>query len=129
MLKRVALGLLVLAACKSSTGPDQDVTGNWSGTWATTTPPGPSQQWLATLTQTGTTVSGSLNCAGTESYSVGGTNVHNALTLTLIGSFSDTARFNGTASNNGGVQASGTFSDNDGAGCFSGLGSWQGRIQ
>ena len=130
MKLRAAFCLLLLAACSSSsTGPDQDVTGSWAGSWATTSPPGPSLLWFATLTQTGSGVTGSLNCNSIETYTVGGTNVHNALTLTLIGGFGDTAYFTGTASNNMGVQASGHFSDNDSAGCFSGVGDWTGRIQ
>lgn len=126
---RAALCLLLLVGCKDSTAPDQDLTGHWAGTFATTSPPGPTEQWTADLTQTGTAVSGSLNCAGIESYTASGSNVHNAIKLTLLGSFGDTANFAGTAGNNIGVLASGTFSDNDGAGCFSGFGNWQGRIQ
>ncbi|HWZ29191.1 MAG TPA: hypothetical protein VNX15_11540 [Gemmatimonadales bacterium] len=129
MIRRLALCALLVAGCKSSTGPDLDVTGNWAGTWATTTPPGPSQLWTANLTQAGTAVTGSFNCAATETYTLTGTNLHNALTLTLVGSFGDSAFFTGSASNSGGVQASGHFSDSDGAGCFTGFGDWSGRIQ
>jgi len=122
---RVALCLLVLAAC--STEPDQNVTGNWGGQFMVTA--GPTGIWLGTLTQTGTAVSGTVNCAATESYTVGGTNLHNTLKVTLLGGLGDTAFFSGTASNDQGVLASGTFFDNDGAACFSGSGTWQGRIQ
>ena len=123
------LAALAFAACNSSTGPDQNLTGNWAGSWYTTIPLGPTEPWLATLTQTGTAVSGSLVCEGLESYTVTGSNVHNALSLTLVGAISDTAHFNGTASDNSGVTASGTFSDDDGEGCFTGVGNWTGRIQ
>jgi len=122
---RIALCLLLLAGC--STEPDQNVTGNWGGTFAVTA--GPSSIWLGTLTQSGTTVTGTVNCASVESYTVGGTNTHNTLKLTLMGGLGDTAFFNGVASNDQGVLASGTFFDNDGAACFSGSGTWQGRIQ
>ena len=129
MLKRLGLCALLLAGCRNSTGPDLDVTGSWAGTWATTVPPGPSQLWVGSLTQSGTVVTGSVNCAATETYTVGGTNLHNTLALTLVGTFGDTAFFTGTAGNNSGVQASGHFSDSDGAGCFTGSGDWAGRIQ
>jgi hypothetical protein len=129
MKTRLGLCLLLLVGCKDSTAPDQDLTGNWAGTFATTAPPGPTEAWFATLTQAGTAITGSLNCASIETYTAGGTNVHNAIKLTLIGSFGDTAQLTGTASNNIGVLASGSFFDNDGAGCFSGAGTWQGRIQ
>jgi len=125
----MGLCLLLVLGCKDSTAPDQDVTGSWAGTFATSTPPGPSEIWTASFTQTGTAVSGSLNCGGIEPYSATGTNIHNAMKLTLIGGFGDTAFFTGTAGNNMGTLASGTFYDNDGAGCFSGVGNWQGRIQ
>jgi len=120
--------LLVAVGC-SSTEPDQNLTGSWTGTFATTSPAGPSTAWSATVTQTGNAVSGSLDCASTETYTVTGSNVHNGTKLTLVGAFGDTATFSGTASNNQGVQASGTFFDGDGAACLSGVGIWQGRIQ
>lgn len=129
MTRSLALCLLLLGACKDTTTPDQDVTGHWTGTWFTTSPAGPDESWDATLTQTGTAVSGSLNCSSIETYTLSGINVHNNLTFTLIGSVGDTAIWNGRAGNNSGVVGLGTFSDNDGAGCFSGIGSWQGRIQ
>jgi len=119
----------VLAACNSSTGPDADVTGTWSGTWVTTIPAGPTEPWSGTLAQSGTAVTGSVSCQGIETYTVTGTNVQNTLTLVLVGTLADTARFNGAASANNGVSASGTFNDNDGAGCFSGYGSWTGKVQ
>ncbi|HEX4634070.1 MAG TPA: hypothetical protein VH163_09565 [Gemmatimonadales bacterium] len=122
---RVCLCVVALAAC--STEPDQNVTGSWQGTFAISG--GSGGEWLATLTQTGTSLSGSVNCASIESYTVSGTNTHNTLQFTLLGGLGDTAFFSGTASNNQGVQASGTFFDHDGAACFSGAGTWQGRIQ
>jgi len=126
----VSAVVAVLAACNSSTGPDVDLTGNWGGTFVTTVPVGPTEPWAANLVQTGTTVTGTLNCEGLETYSVGGTNVHNALTLTLVGSISDTAHLLGTASGSGGtVSASGTFSDDDADGCFTGFGNWTGKLQ
>ena len=129
MTKHIGLCFLLLAACKNSTAPDQNLTGNWAGTFATTTPPGPSLLWSATLTQSGTGVTGTLSCNATESYTVGGTNLHNALNLTLVGTFGDTASWTGTAGFNSGVLANGNFSDGDGAACLSGAGIWQGRIQ
>ncbi|HZH40356.1 MAG TPA: hypothetical protein VFD85_05075, partial [Gemmatimonadales bacterium] len=102
-------------------------TGTWGGQFMVTA--GPTGIWLGTLTQTGAAVSGTVNCAATESYTVGGTNLHNTLKVTLLGGLGDTAFFSGTASNDQGVLASGTFFDNDGAACFSGSGTWQGRIQ
>lgn len=125
----IGLCLLLAVGCKNSTGPDQDLTGTWAGTFGTTSPPGPSEPWSATLTQAGTSVSGSFDCASTETYTVTGTNVHNAVKLTMIGGFGDTATFTGSASNNQGVQASGTFFDNAAAVCLSGVGNWEGRIQ
>lgn len=127
MNPRLCLSLWLLALVACSTEPDQNVTGSWAGTFSSSGAPG--GLWLASLTQTGATVTGTLNCASIESYTVGGSNQHNALKLTLIGGFGDTAFFSGTASSNQGVQANGTFTDNDGAACFSGSGSWQGRIQ
>ncbi|HYK09971.1 MAG TPA: hypothetical protein VEV39_04175 [Gemmatimonadales bacterium] len=129
MKLRIALCLLFVAGCRNSTEPDQVLTGNWSGTFSTTSPPGPSEAWTATLTQSGSALSGSFDCASTEPYTVTGTNVHNAVKLTLIGGFGDTATFNGSASNNGGVLATGTFFDKSDAVCLSGSGIWQGRIQ
>lgn len=126
MTFRVCLCLLALMACKS-TEPDQDVTGTWSGTFVPSGSVGGS--WGATLTQAGASVSGSVNCASIETYTVGGTNTHNALKLTLLGNLGDTAFLTGAASNSMGVQASGTFLDHDGAACFSGSGTWEGRIQ
>ena len=128
MMRRFALCLLLAAGC-SATEPDQNLTGSWTGTFATSSPPGPTTDWSATLTQTGNAVSGSLDCAFTETYTVTGSNVHNGTKLTLVGALGDTATFSGTASNNQGVQASGTFVDNDGAACLSGVGIWQGKIQ
>lgn len=128
MKRRLGLCLLLALGC-SATEPDQNLTGSWTGTFATTSPAGPSTAWSAALTQTGTAVSGSLDCAFTETYTVTGTNTHNATKLTLVGGLGDTATFSGTASNSQGVQASGTFVDNDGAACLSGVGTWQGRIQ
>lgn len=128
MTRRFALCVLLAVGC-SATEPDQNLTGSWTGTFATTNPAGPSTAWSATLNQTGNAVSGSLDCASTETYTVTGTNVHNATRLTLVGAFGDTATFSGTASNNQGVQASGTFFDNAGAACLSGVGVWEGRIQ
>jgi hypothetical protein len=129
MIKRVSLCFILLVACKDSTAPDQNLTGTWAGTFSTTSPPGPSLLWSATLTQSGTAVTGTLSCNGTESYTVGGTNLHNALAFTMIGSFGDTAKWTGMAGYNIGTLANGQFSDNDGAACFSGTGIWQGRIQ
>lgn len=128
MKLRLVLCVLLVAAC-SATEPDQNLTGSWTGTFATTSPPGPSSDWSATLTQAGNAVSGSLDCASTETYTVTGTNVHNATRLTLVGAFGDTASISGTASNHQGVQESGTFFDNAGAACLSGVGVWQGKIQ
>lgn len=128
MKRRLALCLLLAVGC-SSTEPDQNLTGSWTGTFATTSPAGPSTDWSASLTQTGNAVSGSLDCASTETYTVTGTNVHNSARLTLVGAFGDTASFSGTASNHQGVQVSGTFFDNAGAACLSGVGVWQGRLQ
>jgi len=129
MLKRIGLCFVLLAACKNSTGPDQNLTGSWAGTFATTTPPGPSLLWSATLTQSATLVTGTFTCNGTESYTVDGTNLHNSLNLRLVGTFGDTASWTGMAGYNIGVLANGQFSDNDGAACLSGTGIWQGRIQ
>lgn len=129
LVRRLGLCFILLAACKNSTAPDQNLTGNWAGTFATTSPPGPSLLWSATLTQSGTAVTGSFSCNATESYTVSGSNLHNALTLTLIGSFGDTASWTGMAGYNIGVLANGNFADSDGAACLSGTGIWQGRIQ
>lgn len=128
MKRYLALCLLFAMGC-SATEPDQNLTGSWTGTFATTSPAGPTTAWSASLTQTGNAVSGSLDCASTETYAVTGTNVHNAARLTLVGALGDTASLSGTASNHQGVQVSGTFFDNAGAACFSGVGVWQGSIQ
>lgn len=128
MKLRLVFCVLLVAGC-SATEPDQNLTGSWTGTFATTSPPGPSSAWSATLTQTGNAVSGSLDCASTETYTVTGTNVHNATRLTLVGTLGDTASLSGTASNHQGVQENGTFFDNAGAACLSGVGMWQGSIQ
>jgi len=131
MRMRVCLAgaLLALGGCNSSSGPDLNLTGNWSGNWYTTAPAGPLEIWSGALTQSGTSVTGSIGCEGLETYTVSGSNLHNAVALTLLGTLEDTAHFNGTLADNSGTVIGGTFSDNDGAGCFSGFGNFSGRIQ